>query len=59
MTAREIIEARIGRKLPPVKDMAPDERQAVSMLAKQLIKNKARRALTNNQNTTIPHGDHR
>lgn len=40
MTARQIIEARLGRTLPPVADMAPDERKAVSALAKQLIKAK-------------------
>ena len=40
MTARQIIEARLGRKLPPVKDMRPDERRAVAMLAKALIKAK-------------------
>lgn len=42
-TAREIIEGRIGRKLPAVPDMAPDERQAVKMLAIQLIKNRLTR----------------
>lgn len=40
MTARQIIEARLGRKLPAVKDMARDEREAVSRLAKELIKRK-------------------
>ena len=39
-TAREIIEARIGRTLPAPKDMRPDERRAVSMLGKQLVKAK-------------------
>jgi len=39
-TAREIIEARLGRKLPPVANMAPDERDAVKRLAIQLIKNR-------------------
>jgi hypothetical protein len=38
MTAREIIEARLGRKLPPVADMRPDERRAVKGLAVQLIR---------------------
>lgn len=38
MTARQIIEARIGRKLPAPSDMAPDERTAVKLLAIQLIK---------------------
>jgi len=40
MTARQIIEARLGRKLPPVRDMRPDERRAVKLLAIQLIKAK-------------------
>ena len=38
MTARQIIEARLGRKLPPVADMAPDERRAEKSLAIQRIK---------------------
>lgn len=38
MTARQIIEARLGRKLPQVRDMRPDERRAVKLLAIQLIK---------------------
>lgn len=38
MTARQIIEARLGRKLPPVQDMRLDERRAVKLLAIQLIK---------------------
>ena len=37
-TARQIIEARLGRKLPPARDMAKDERDAVRMLGLQLIK---------------------
>jgi len=37
-TARQIIESRIGRKLPEARDMAPDERLAVKLLAIQLIK---------------------
>ena len=40
MTARKIIEARIGRKLPAPANMAPDERNAVKLLAIQLIKAK-------------------
>jgi len=40
MTARQIIEARIGRKLPAPAEMAPDERKAVKLLAIQLIKAK-------------------
>lgn len=35
VTARQIIEARLGHALPPVAQMAPDERRAVSALAKQ------------------------
>ena len=42
-TARQIIEARLGRKLPPVSEMAPDERQAVKMLAQELIRAKGRK----------------
>jgi len=40
VSARQIIEARIGRKLPKPADMAPDERKAVKLLAIQLIKAK-------------------
>jgi hypothetical protein len=40
MKARQIIEARLGRKLPPVKEMARDEKIAVKKLAQQLIRNK-------------------
>lgn len=38
MTAREIIERRLGRKLAPKRELRPDERQAVMRLAIQLIK---------------------
>jgi len=38
MTAREIIERRLGRKLPPTRDLAPDQRAAIKGLAIQLIK---------------------
>ena len=38
MTARQIIEARLGHPLPPVAQMRPDERRAVMLLAIQLIK---------------------
>ena len=41
MTARQIIEARIGRKLPPTRDLPPDVRTAIKLLAIQLIKAKA------------------
>ena len=40
-TAREIIEARIGRSLGPISDMPEDIRRAVSALAKALIKARA------------------
>ena len=40
MTARQIIEARLGRKLPTPENMRPDERKAVKLLAIQLIKNR-------------------
>ncbi len=40
-TARQIIEARIGRPLGPVADMPEDLRRAVSALAKALIKARA------------------
>lgn len=40
MTAREIIENRLGRKLGPIKSMPADMRRALSGLAKQLIKAK-------------------
>jgi hypothetical protein len=39
VTARQIIEARIGRKLPPAKEMRADERIAVKSLAQALIWN--------------------
>jgi hypothetical protein len=42
MTARQIIEARIGRKLPPTADLPPDLKQAIKLLAIQLIKEKNR-----------------
>jgi len=37
-TARQIIESRIGRKLPPAADLPPDLREAVKRLAIQRIK---------------------
>lgn len=37
-TAREIIEGRIGRKLPPTADLPPDLKEAVKLLAIHLIK---------------------
>jgi hypothetical protein len=38
MTARQIIEARLGRKLPATRDLAPDQKQAIKMLAIELIR---------------------
>jgi hypothetical protein len=38
MTAREIIEKRLGRKLAPTRELRPDEREAVKRLAQELIK---------------------
>jgi hypothetical protein len=42
MTAREIIEARLGRKLPATADLPPDLKDAVKRLAIQLIKERAK-----------------
>ncbi len=41
MTARQIIEARLGRKLPPTRDLSPDLRTAIKLLAIQLIRSPA------------------
>ena len=38
MTARQIIEARLGRKLPPTRELRDDEKTAIKMLAMELIK---------------------
>ena len=43
MTARQIIEARLGRDLGPIRDMPRDLRQAMSDLAKQIVKSRLRR----------------
>jgi hypothetical protein len=40
MTARQIIEARIGHKLPATRDLPRDLRVAIKMLAIQLGKAK-------------------
>lgn len=40
-TARQIIEARLGRSLGPIADMPEDLRRAMSGLAKALIKARA------------------
>ena len=41
LTAREILEARLGRPLGPISEMPEDLRRAMSGLAKQLIKARA------------------
>jgi len=41
MTARQIIEKRLGRKWPDTRDLTPDQRRAIKGLAIQLIKAKA------------------
>ena len=38
MTARQIIEARLGHSLPPTRDLAPDEREAIKRLAIALLR---------------------
>ena len=43
MSARQIIEARLGRKLPALRDLRPDEREAIKRLAIQLIRNRIER----------------
>lgn len=40
-TARQILEARLGRSLGPIADMPEDLRRAMSALAKALIKARA------------------
>jgi hypothetical protein len=39
-TARQIIEARLGRTLPVLRELADDEKQAIKRLAIQLIRNR-------------------
>ena len=41
LTAREILEARLGRPLGPIADMPEDLRRAMRELGKQLIKARA------------------
>lgn len=43
MTARSIIERRLGRPLPPTRKLAPDQREAIKRLAIQLIRAAAQR----------------
>lgn len=38
MTARQIIEARLGRTLPPTRELPPDLRRAVLLLGLQLAR---------------------
>jgi hypothetical protein len=38
MTARQIIEARLGRKLGPLSEMPKDLRDAIRLLGLQLVK---------------------
>jgi len=37
MTARQIIERRVGYRLPVLREMAPDQRNAVKRLAIYLV----------------------
>ena len=46
MTARQIIEARLGRKLAPTRQLRDDERKAIKTLAVQLIKARAEKGKT-------------
>jgi hypothetical protein len=47
MTARSIIEARLGRKWPATRALSRDQRTAIKNLAIQLIKNAAARRAGN------------
>ncbi len=38
MSARQIIEARLGRKLPATRELPPDLREAIKRLAIQLLR---------------------
>ena len=40
MTARQIIEARLGRRLPTTRELPPDLREAIKRLALQLLRNR-------------------
>jgi hypothetical protein len=44
MTARQIIEKRLGKKWPATRNLAPDQRQAIKRLAIELIRAKAAKA---------------
>lgn len=41
MTARQIIETRLGRALPPARELPRDLRDAIRLLGMQLIKARA------------------
>jgi len=43
MTARSIIEARLGRKWPATRNLTRDQRTAIKTLAIQILKNVAAR----------------
>jgi hypothetical protein len=42
LTAKQTIEARIGRNLGPVADLPPDLKTAIKLLAIQRIKNRGK-----------------
>ena len=42
LTARQIIERRLGYRLPVLRAMAPDQREAVKRLAIQLVLTRAK-----------------
>jgi hypothetical protein len=44
MTARQIIERRLGRALPPTRELPPDLRRAFLLLGLQLVKQAAKGA---------------
>lgn len=50
-TARAIIERRLGRPFPPTRQMAPDERRAVYLLALHILRALAREAETKGAKT--------
>ena len=43
MSARQIIEARLGHPLPSTRELAPDEREAIKRLAVALLRAKTKR----------------
>jgi hypothetical protein len=40
MTARQIIEARLGYAWPPTRELAPDQRTAIKLLGYKLVQMK-------------------